>query len=351
MRKRLSKILVTGGAGFIGSAFVRLLLRDCPESLHQLRGIHPERSEGPSKLRGLSLNKEVIVVDKLTYAGDLKRLEGVKGRFKFYKADICDKKRIESIFKKEKPDMVVNFAASTHVDRSIIDATPFIETNVRGTQILLDTSRKYKIKQFIHLSTDEVYGDIGKGKFTEDSPLRPNSPYAASKAAADLLIRSYIRTYNFPAIIIRPCNNYGPWQYPEKLIPLAILKILRNEKIPLYADGKNVREWLYVEDCARAILSILEKGRTGEAYNLGSAQEMRNIDLARLILKCLGRSANFIEFVKDRPGHDVRYSLDFSKLRRETGWCPEVPFARGLEQTVNWYLGKRDWLLKKTGGN
>lgn len=327
MRKRIHKILVTGGAGFIGSAFVRLLRnRDCPRQCSK-RVIN----------RGLSLNK-VVVVDKLTYAGDLKRLKEVEGKYKFYKSDICDKKKVEMIFQKENPDVIIHFAAETHVDRSIADSDCFIKTNIIGTKLLLDLARKYKIKKFIHISTDEVYGDIRRGSFNEDSPLMPNSPYAASKAAADLLIRSYIRTYSFPAIIIRPCNNYGPWQYPEKLIPVAISRAAKGKKIPIYAQGNNVREWLYVEDCARAILAILKKGKIGEAYNLGSGQEMRNIDVACLILKYMGKSVNFIEFVKDRPGHDVRYSLDFSKLRRETGWCPEVPFARGLEQTVNWYL-------------
>ncbi len=353
MHRKLSKILVTGGAGFIGSAFVRLLLsRDCPESLRQLRGIHPERSEGPSKLKGLSLNKEIIVVDNLTYAGDLKRLQGLSPKgtvpdFKFHKADICDKKSIESIFKKEKPHIVVHFAASTHVDRSIIDATPFIETNVKGTQVLLDIARKYKIRKFIHISTDECYGEIKKGKFSEDSPLKPNSPYAASKAAADLLIRSYIRTYGFPAIIIRPCNNYGPWQYPEKLIPLAILKILRNEKIPVYADGKNVREWLYVEDCANAILKVLEKGRLGQIYNIGSNQERQNIEVVRSLLKILNADETKIHFIKDRPGHDIRYKLNWRKITKETAWKPRVKFEEGIRFTVNWYLRHKNWLLSK----
>lgn len=252
MRKKLYKILVTGGAGFMGSEFVRQAVK---------------RVSSPR--RRLSL----IIVDKLTYAGDLRRLEEVKGKYKFYKADICNQVVMESIFKKEHPEIVVHFAASTHVDRSIQDASPFIETNIKGTQILLDVSRKYKIKKFIHISSDEVYGEIKKDSFSEDSPLRPNSPYAASKAAADLLIKSYIRTYNFPAIIVRPCNNYGSWQYPEKLIPLAILKALRNEKIPVYGKGQNIREWLYVSDCIDAIFLILEKGKIDEIYNIGSGQE------------------------------------------------------------------------------
>jgi dTDP-glucose 4,6-dehydratase len=339
------KLLITGGAGFIGSAFVRLLLnRDCPESLRKLQGIHPERSEGPSNLEGFSLT----VVDKLTYAGDLARLQEVKGKYKFYKDDICDKKRIEFIFRKEKPDIVVNFAASTHVDRSIIDATPFIETNLKGTQVLLDIARNYKIRKFIHISTDEVYGDIKKGKFTEDSPLKPNSPYAASKAAADLLIRSYIRTYGFPAIIIRPSNNYGLWQYPEKFIPLIINRALRNKKVPVYAKGLNLREWLYVEDCARGILIIAQKGNLGEIYNLGGGQERKNIEVARAILGILNKSKSMIVFVKDRPGHDWRYALDSSNVNK-LGWRPKVIFPLGIKMTVDWNIKNRKWLLDKAG--
>ncbi len=340
MRAGIHKILVTGGAGFIGSAFVRLLIsRDCPR-------------QGYSEVfkRGLSLKYKVVVVDKLTYAGDLERLKEVEGKYKFYKTDICDIKQLEQIFEKEKPQIVVNFSAETHVDRSILDSSPFIRTNVIGTQVLLDLSRKYKIKQFIHLSTDEVYGDIKKGKFSEDSPLKPNSPYAASKAAADLLIRAYIRTYGFPAIIIRPCNNYGPWQYPEKLIPLAILKILRNEKIPVYAQGENVREWLYVSDCAEGILKILEKGKIGEVYNLGSQREIRNIEVVKLLLKILNKNEKMIEFVKDRPGHDLRYSLDSSKIFKEIGWRAKMNFETGIKLTISWCLKHKNWLLSKRNG-
>jgi dTDP-glucose 4,6-dehydratase len=322
-RRGLSlKLLVTGGAGFIGSEFVRQAVR-----------------------RGLSL----IVVDKLTYAGDLRRLNEVKGKYKFYKADICNQKQIGSIFKKEKPEAVVSFAAETHVDRSIQDASPFIETNIKGTQALLDISRKYKIKKFIQISTDEVYGEIAHGEFNENSLIKPNSPYAASKAAADLLVRSYIRTYNFPAIIIRPCNNYGPWQYPEKLIPLAILKILKGGKVPVYAKGKNVREWLYVEDCARGILKVLEKGRLGEIYNIGSNQEKQNIQVVRGLLKILNADETRINFVKDRPGHDIRYKLNWRKIAKETGWKPLVGFSDGIRETVNWYISNLSWLEAKGG--
>jgi dTDP-glucose 4,6-dehydratase len=325
MRREIRKILVTGGAGFIGSAFVRLLLKSQPSR------------------RELS----IIVIDKLTYAADLARLNDVKDKYKLYKVDICNKSKINAIFKKEKPIIVVNFAAETHVDRSIKDAAAFIDTNVKGTQILLDASRKYKIGRFIHISTDEVYGEIKKDEFSEDSPLQANSPYAASKAAADLLIKAYIRTYKFPAIIIRPCNNYGPWQYPEKFIPLSILKILRNDKIPVYGRGVNVREWLYVEDCARGILKIVNKGSIGEIYNIGSNQDKHNIEIAHTLLKILKVNKGMIQFVKDRPGHDLRYKLNSRKVFQETTWRPKVKLEEGLRITVNWCLKNKDWLLSK----
>lgn len=320
MRPRLPKILVTGGAGFIGSVFTRLLLKK---------------------------GYKVIVVDKITYAGDLRRLKEVKDRYKFYKTDICNKDLIGAILKKEEPLCLVNFAASTHVDRSILNSAPFIETNIKGTQSLLDLARKYKISRFVHISTDEIYGEIDKGRFSEDSPLKPNSPYAASKAASDLFIKSYVRTYKFPAIIIRPCNNYGPWQYPEKLIPLAILKLLRGEKIPVYADGRNVREWLYVDDCAMGILEILKKGRLGEVYNLGSGVEKQNIEVVQTILDYLGTSKKMIKFVKDRPGHDLRYSLNSKKVFDETKWIPKVKFVDGIKQTIDWCMKHKRWLLNK----
>jgi dTDP-glucose 4,6-dehydratase len=331
MRRKLSKILVTGGAGFIGSEFVRQAVkRDCP------------RSYGIIQAKG-AVHK-LIVVDNLTYAGDIERLREVKGKFIFYKADICDKNSIGEIFRKEKPEAVLNFAAQTHVDRSIKNALPFIETNVKGTQILLEAAIKFKIDKFIHISTDEVYGEINKGKFSEDSPLQPNSPYAASKAAADLLVKAYVRTYNLPAVIVRPCNNYGPWQYPEKLIPLAISKAIRNLKVPVYAKGDNIREWLYVSDCASAILLILKEGRAGEVYNLGSGHKERNIDVVSRILKILGKHQSLIKFVKDRPGHDFRYALDSSKIEDEIGWKSQVRFDNGLKDTVGWYLNNRTWV-------
>lgn len=320
MRKRLRKILVTGGAGFIGSAFVR---------------------------QAVAAGYRVIVVDKLTYAADLLRLEAVKNKFKFFKADICRQKQMELIFSKEKPDFVLNFAAQTHVDRSIHNAKPFIETNIAGTEVLLDVSRKNKIRKFIHISTDEVYGDIAKGEFSENYPLNPSSPYSAAKAAADLILKAYIRTYDFPGIIIRPSNNFGPWQYPEKLIPLSILKLLSGKKIPVYAKGENMREWLYVEDCAAGIIKVLEKGSLGQIYNIGSSQEKRNIEVIKAILKIFNKDEREIEFVKDRPGHDFRYKLDYSKLTKETGWSPRVSFEKGLNWTVNWSLEHKNWLLSK----
>ncbi len=320
MRKELSKILVTGGAGFIGSVFVAEAIRS---------------------------GYRVIVIDKLTYAADVKRLENVKSAVAFYKADICDHRRLRVLFEREKPRVVVNFAAETHVDRSIHNARDFIETNVKGAEILLDISRKLNVKRFIQISTDEVYGGIIKGAFSEGTPLNPSSPYSAAKAAADLFVKAYVRTYAFPAVIIRPSNNYGPWQYPEKFIPLAMLKILRHEKIPVYGKGKNIREWLHVQDCARAILAVLQKGRIGQVYNVGSNQEKQNIEVVRFLLRAMRVSPDAFSFVADRPGHDIRYRLDSRKIRRETGWVPEVDFEEGLRQTIQWYVDHKSWLVNK----
>jgi len=288
-----------------------------------------------------------IVVDKLTYAGDLKRLEEVKGRYIYHRVDICSKKKLEPVFNQYNPAIVVNFAAETHVDRSIQDASPFIETNVKGVHVLLDLSRKYKVKRIIHISTDEIYGEIDKGKFSEDSRLCPNSPYAASKAATDLLIKSYIRTYKFPAIIVRPSNNYGPWQYPEKLIPLAVSKILKNESVPVYGKGINVREWLYVADCAEGIFVVMKKGVTGEIYNIGSGDEQKNIYVVKRILEITNKPEKLIRFVKDRLGHDTRYSLDSSKINKELGWKRRTCFSKGLRKTVEWCILHEKWVFNK----
>ena len=320
MRSRIRKLLVTGGAGFIGSVFVKLALKN---------------------------DYEIAVADKLTYAADLMRLKEVKGKYKFYKTDICDKGKIDLIFAKERPDAVVHFAAESHVDRSIHDASVFLKTNITGTDVIINKSRKFGVGRFLHISTDEVYGDIEKGEFKESSPLKPNSPYAASKAGADLLVKSYVRTFKFPAIIVRPSNNYGPGQYPEKLIPLSILRILQNKKIPVYAQGKNVREWLFVGDSAKGLLSILELGRTGEIYNLGSGHELENIEVVKKLLKILKADEKLIEFVKDRLGHDLRYRLNSDKAKKETGWRPRVNFNEGLKETVEWCLLNKKWLLNK----
>lgn len=312
-------ILVTGGCGFIGSEFVRQIVEK---------------------------DYNVIVVDNLSYAGDLKRLEAVENKYKFYKADICDFSRLESIFKIEQPEAVIHFAAQTHVDNSITNPFIFEEVNVRGTLNLLNVSKQYKVKKFISISTDEVYGEIKKGKFTESSPLQPNSPYSASKAAADCFVKAYQHTYSFPAIIVRCSNNYGPWQYPEKFMPVVIYKALKNEKVPVYGKGMNVREWLCVVDCARAIQIVLEKGSICEIYNIGSGVEKRNIDTAKQILKELNKPESLIEFVCDRPGHDFRYSLDCSKMER-LGWQCKYSFETGVKEVIRWSRDNFDWIESK----
>jgi dTDP-glucose 4,6-dehydratase len=315
------KLLVTGGAGFIGSEFVR---------------------------EAVARDIETVVVDKLTYAGDIQRLKEVKNKITFYKADITNFEFLNYIFEKEKPNIVIHWAAESHVDRSILNPSIFIETNVKGTQILLDVARKYSVDLFINISTDEVYGELGdSGQFYENSPLNPNSPYSVSKAAADMLGRAYYRTYGLPVITVRPSNNYGPWQYPEKLIPVVILKALNNQPIPVYGDGRNVREWLFVSDCVDAIFKIIERGKPGEIYNVGSGQEKRNIDVVKTILNILGKSIDLITFIKDRPGHDYRYRLNTKKIEREIGWKAKTNFEEGIEKTIKWYLGNMDWVYNK----
>ena len=315
------RLLVTGGAGFIGSEFVR---------------------------QAVEKGFDTAVVDKLTYAGDLERLKNVEAKIRFYKADITNREFMEYIFKKEKPDVVVHWAAESHVDRSILDASPFIDANVKGTQVLLDLSKENDIGLFVNIATDEVYGELGEeGQFYEDTPLVPNSPYSASKAAADMLGRAYHRTYGLPVITVRPSNNYGWWQYPEKLIPVVIIKALNNEPIPVYGTGENIREWLFVSDCADAVFEIIQKGKIGEIYNVGSGQEKRNIDVVKSILNILGKPEDLIEFVKDRPGHDFRYSLNTEKIKKEIGWQARIKFEEGVEKTVKWYLDNMDWVERK----
>jgi dTDP-glucose 4,6-dehydratase len=317
----MKKILVTGGAGFIGSEFVNQAV---------------ERGD------------RVIVLDNLTYAGDLRRLKGVDGEYKFYKGDVGNNDLVANIFEKEKPDIVTHFAAESHVDRSILDASPFIDSNIKGTLVLLDNTRNHNVEKFINISTDEVYGELGEeNSFTEFSPLEPNSPYSVSKAAQDMLGRAYFRTHGVPVITLRPSNNYGPWQYPEKLIPVVIYKALNSEPIPVYKNGMNIREWLYISDCVDAVFSIIEKGKIGEIYNIGSGEEKRNIDVVKAILKVLGKSEDLISFVKDRPGHDYRYSLNTDKIRNALEWKTKIKFEEGLRKTIKWYEHNIEWASSK----
>jgi dTDP-glucose 4,6-dehydratase len=317
----MKKLLVTGGAGFIGSEFVR---------------------------QGVRRGYAIVLIDKLTYAGDMVRIKEVEKKVTFYRIDVTDRKSIERVFKTQKPDAVVHLAAESHVDRSILDASPFLETNIKGAQILLEVSRQQGIEKFINISTDEVYGELEEGgKFYEATALNPNSPYAVSKASADMLGRAYHRTYGVPVITVRPSNNYGLWQYPEKLIPVVIVKAVNNEKIPVYGTGQNIREWLYVTDCVDAIFRILEKGTVGEVYNVGSGEEKRNIEVVKAILKLLKKPENLIAFTKDRLGHDYRYSLNSEKIREELGWQINVTFAEGIEKTVKWYIENMIWVKSK----
>src|SRR3990172_8453640 len=317
----MKKLLVTGGAGFIGSEFVR---------------------------QGVERGYKIAVVDKLTYAGDLSRISRLEKSITFYRTDIANRDFIEHIFKIERPDIIVHWAAESHVDRSIIDAAPFMETNINGTHVLLEISRKCGVEKFINISTDEVYGELGKdGQFYETTPLNPNSPYSASKASADMIGRAYHMTYGLPVITVRSSNNYGPWQYPEKLIPVVILKAQNNEKIPVYGKGENIREWLHVSDCASAIFLIMEQGKIGEVYNVGSGVEKKNIEVVNNILKLLGKPEKLIEFVKDRPGHDLRYSLNSDKIKNSLGWKAKISFENGIEETVKWYVDNMGWVKGK----
>lgn len=318
------KMLITGGAGFIGSNFV-----------FHMRKAHPDY--------------DLICVDKLTYAGNLATLAPVMEdpKFTFVKADIADRAAMEETFSSLRPDVVVNFAAESHVDRSIENPGVFLETNVMGTQVLLDASRKYGVQRYHQVSTDEVYGDLPLDRpdlfFTEQTPLHTSSPYSASKASADLLCTAYQRTYGMPITISRCSNNYGPYQFPEKLIPLMIANALADKSLPVYGQGINVRDWLYVEDHCRAIDLILEKGKVGNVYNIGGHNEMRNIDIVKIILKELGKPERLITHVTDRKGHDMRYAIDPTFIHQELGWLPETKFADGIHKTIQWYLDNRAW--------
>jgi len=314
------KLLITGGAGFIGSNFIRYILNRYP-------------------------NYKIINLDKLAYCGNFENLKDIENNpnYKFIKGDICDEKVVGKLVKAA--EVIVNFAAQTHVDRSIVDASEFIQTNVYGTYVLLEAAKKYSLDRFIQVSSDETYGSIEKGSFTEDSPLNPNSPYAASKAAADHLVHSYFVTYKLPVLIIRSSNNFGPYQYPEKVIPLFITNALENKKLPLYGDGLNVRDWLYVLDNCRAIDLILHKGEIGQIYNVAAGNEKTNLELTKLILKMMDKPEDLIEYVKDRPGHDRRYSLDTSKIKN-LGWQPQYQFEETLKQTIRWYQDNKQWWQK-----
>lgn len=321
------KILVTGGAGFIGSNFIRFMLETYADV-------------------------EILNLDKLTYAGNLDNLHEVEHdpRYSFFQGDICDETRLTELMS-ERPEAVVNFAAESHVDRSIEDSRAFIETNVQGTQCLMENARRSGVGRFIQISTDEVYGSLPEtGYFTEQTPLAPNSPYAASKAAADLLVRSFVHTYQFPALITRCSNNYGPYQFPEKLLPLLINNARQGKPVPLYGDGMNVRDWLFTRDHCRAIDAVLRRGRVGEVYNIGGNNEWRNIDIARFVLHELGQPESLLTFVKDRPGHDRRYAIDATKMAKELQWRPETSFEEGIRLTVRWYMENGAWLEKVTSG-
>ena len=324
------KIIVTGGAGFIGSNFIFYMRKKYPAY-------------------------RLICLDKLTYAGNLATLAAVmqQSNFRFVQADICDEEAVNKLFAEEQPDIVVNFAAESHVDRSISEPGIFLQTNIMGTAVLLEACRRYGIRRFHQVSTDEVYGDLPLDRpdlaFSEESNLRPSSPYSSSKASADLLVLAYHRTYKLPVTISRCSNNYGPYQFPEKLIPLMLAKALADEPLPVYGDGKNVRDWLYVEDHCRALDAIMHNGRAGEVYNVGGSNELPNIEIVKLICQKLGKPEGLITHVADRLGHDRRYALATTKITQELGWKAEVKFAEGLERTLRWYLENQDWWRGSSG--
>ncbi|MEE9553436.1 MAG: dTDP-glucose 4,6-dehydratase [candidate division Zixibacteria bacterium] len=314
------RILVTGGAGFIGSNFIHFLLKERPDW-------------------------QIVNFDKLTYAGNLANLEDIEDNtgYNLIKGDICDPTDVARTFE-FKFDYVVNFAAESHVDRSLYDPGIFLKTNILGTQVLLEHSLKSGVKRFLQVSTDEVYGSLGDdGYFSEDNPMAPNSPYAASKASADLMCRAFYKSFGMPVLVTRAGNNYGPYQFPEKLIPFFLTKALNDEPVPLYGDGLNVRDWLYVQDHCEGILTVLEKGKEGECYNIGGGNERTNIEITKKILEIIGKPESLIKLVKDRPGHDRRYALDYGKIKNELGWEPRMDFAKGLAATIDWYRSNEKW--------
>ena len=326
----MKNILVTGGAGFIGSNFIKYALENYDYS--------------------------IVNFDKLTYAGNLENLSDIEKheRYKFVKGDICEKADVDNVLDKYNTDTIVNFAAESHVDRSILGAREFINTNVMGTHVLLEAFKNRGLERYLQVSTDEVYGSLPEDRkellFTEQTPITTNSPYSASKASADLLCNAFHHTFDLPILITRCSNNYGPYQFPEKLIPLMIAKTLNGEKLPVYGDGKNVRDWLYVKDHCSAIMKVLINGKAGEVYNIGGNNEWYNIDIVKLILKKLGKGEDMIQYVKDRPGHDRRYAIDSGKIMNELGWKPEFDFETGIEMTVKWYLDDEQWWRKVMSG-
>ncbi len=321
------KLLITGGAGFIGSAFVRLLMSETDAS--------------------------VVNLDKLTYAGNLENLESVAGnpRYRFVHGDICDAGLLDCIFREEHPDAIVHFAAESHVDRSILSPEPVIRTNLHGTFTLLEAARRHQLARFVHVSTDEVYGSLAPPlEAAEDFALNPSSPYSASKAGSDLLARSYFVTFRLPVLITRASNNYGPYQFPEKLIPLMIANALEDRPLPVYGDGMQVRDWLYVEDHCRGILAVLREGRDGEIYNIGGNRSLPNLEVVRKVLALTGKPESLIRYVTDRPGHDRRYALSSEKLMRETAWRPVMNFETGLARTIEWYRANTAWVARVRSG-
>jgi len=321
-------VLLTGGAGFVGTNLVRLLLAERP-------------------------GWRVVVLDKLTYAGNAENLAGLEKNpaYRFVRGDICDGPLVAELLKTEAIDAILHLAAESHVDRSILAPAVFIDTNVRGTQVLLEAAREFGVKRFVHVSTDEVYGSLGPtGLFTEETPLAPSSPYSASKAASDLLALAYHHTFKVPVVVTRCSNNYGPWQFPEKLIPLMIANALRELPLPVYGDGLNVRDWIHADDHGRGLLAALEAGKPGEVYNFGASSERTNIVIVKRVLDLLGKSHDLIEYVRDRPGHDRRYAIDSTKARRELGWMPAKGFEDALDETVRWYVEHRPWWERVMSG-